>query len=113
MVKALRPQECARRARACCRPRETRPPVEASGNSQLALWGIKELILARASQQRGEIMPELSAPKVITFIVSVIVAIIAVVIHYAHVSIPHVHSGFVVLLIGYLILVAGNVLRGV
>ena len=38
---------------------------------------------------------DLSAPKVITFIISVIVAIIAVVIHYAHIAIPHVHSGFV------------------
>jgi hypothetical protein len=56
---------------------------------------------------------ELSAPKVITFIISVIAAVIAGVIHYAHISIPHVHSGFVVLLVGYLILVAGNVLRGI
>jgi len=48
---------------------------------------------------------DLSAPKVITFIISVIVAIIAVVIHYAHIAIPHVHSGFVVLLAGCLILV--------
>jgi hypothetical protein len=56
---------------------------------------------------------ELSAPKVITFIISIIIAAIAVVIHYAHIDLPHVHSGFVILLLGYLVLVAGNVLSGV
>ena len=56
---------------------------------------------------------ELSAPRIITFIASVVVAIVAVIIHYTHFSIPHVHTGFVVLLIAYLILAAGNVLRGI
>jgi hypothetical protein len=56
---------------------------------------------------------ELSAPKVITFIISIIIAAIAVVIHYAHIDLPHVHSGFVILLVGYLVLFAGNVLSGV
>jgi hypothetical protein len=64
--------------------------------------------------KRGENMPfELSAPKVITFIISIIIAAIAVVIHYAHIDLPHVHSGFVILLVSYLVLVAGNVLSGV
>jgi hypothetical protein len=58
-------------------------------------------------------MLELSAPKIITFVVSLIIAAVAVVIHYANISIPHVHSGFIVLLIAYLILAAGNLLRGV
>jgi len=58
-------------------------------------------------------MPELSAPRIITFVVSIIIALVAVIIHYAHVSIPHVHSGFVVLLVAYAILVAGNLLRNV
>jgi hypothetical protein len=58
-------------------------------------------------------MLELSAPKIITFVVSVIIAAIAVIVHYAHLSIPYVHSGFAVLLIAYLILAAGNLLRGV
>ena len=58
-------------------------------------------------------MLELSAPKIITYVVSIIVAAVAVVIHYANISIPHVHSGFIVLLIAYLILAAGNLLRGV
>ena len=58
-------------------------------------------------------MLELSAPKIITFVVSMIIAAVAVIIHYAHISIAHVHSGFIVLLIAYLILAAGNLLRGV
>jgi hypothetical protein len=58
-------------------------------------------------------MLELSAPRIITFVISIIIAAVAVVIHYANISIPHVHSGFVVLLIGYLILAAGNLLRGI
>jgi hypothetical protein len=58
-------------------------------------------------------MLELSAPRVITFVVSIIIAVVAVIIHYAHIAISHVHSGFVVLLIAYLILAAGNLLRGV
>jgi len=58
-------------------------------------------------------MPELSAPKVITFIISVIVALAAIVIHYMQIAIPHVHSGFVVLLLAYLILASGNILTGI
>ena len=56
---------------------------------------------------------ELSAPRIITFIASVVVAIVALIIHYAHLDIPHVHSGFVVLLIAYLVLAAGNLLPGI
>jgi hypothetical protein len=56
---------------------------------------------------------ELSAPKTVTFIVSVVIAVIAAVIHYAHLDIPFVHSGFTLLLVGFLVLAAGNVLRGV
>jgi hypothetical protein len=56
---------------------------------------------------------ELSAPKIVTFIVSVVIAVIAAVIHYAHLDIPFVHSGFTLLLVGFLVLAAGNVLRGV
>ena len=56
---------------------------------------------------------ELSAPKVITFAIAVIIALAAVVIHDAKVEIPHVHSGFVILLVGFLVLAAGNLLRGV
>jgi hypothetical protein len=58
-------------------------------------------------------MLDLSAPRAITFIVSIIIAVIAAIVHYAHIAIPYVHSGFVILLIAYLILAAGNLLRGV
>jgi hypothetical protein len=61
----------------------------------------------------GQMKFELSAPRIITFIISVVIAVIAALIHYAHISIPQVHSGFAVLLVGYLVLAAGNLLRGV
>ena len=39
-------------------------------------------------------MLDLSAPKVITFIASVVLALVAVVIHYAHIKVPITHTGF-------------------
>ena len=54
---------------------------------------------------------DLSAPKVITFSVAVVIALIAAIIHYAHLNVPYVHSEFT-LLVGFLVLAAGNVLRG-
>jgi hypothetical protein len=58
---------------------------------------------------------DLSAPRNITFIISIVIALIAAVLHYAHIPVPYVapHTGFTLLLVGYLVLVAGNVLRGV
>ena len=38
-------------------------------------------------------MLDLSAPKVITFIASVVLALVAVVIHYAHIKVPITHYG--------------------
>jgi hypothetical protein len=61
----------------------------------------------------GHMSLELSAPKTITFIISVVIALAAAVIHYAHIEIPYVHTGFGILLVAYLILAAGNALRGV
>jgi hypothetical protein len=55
---------------------------------------------------------DLSAPKVVTFSVAVVIALIAAIIHYAHLTVPVVHSGFTLLLVGFLVLAAGNVLRG-
>jgi len=55
---------------------------------------------------------DLSAPKVITFSIAVVVALIASIIHYAHLTVPHVHSGFTLLFVGFLVLAAGNLLRG-
>jgi hypothetical protein len=58
-------------------------------------------------------MFRLTAPKHVTFYISVAVAVIAVVLHYAQIPIPHVtQTNFVTLLLGYLLLVVGNVLEG-
>ena len=57
---------------------------------------------------------ELSAPKNVTFIVSVVLALVAVVVHFAKVDLPILPTqGFVILLLGYLVLAAGNLLRNV
>jgi hypothetical protein len=62
---------------------------------------------------KGGNMPlDLSAPKVITFGVAVVIALISAIIHYAHLSVPVVHSGFTLLFVGFLVLAAGNLLRG-
>jgi hypothetical protein len=57
---------------------------------------------------------ELSAPKNVTFIVSVVLAVVAVVVRFANIELPVFPThGFVILLLGYLVLAAGNVLRNV
>jgi hypothetical protein len=56
---------------------------------------------------------ELSAPKVITVIVSAVIALVAAVTHYAHIELPFSRTGFTLLLVGYLVLAAGNVFRNV
>ncbi len=58
-------------------------------------------------------MLDLSAPKVITFIASVVLALVAVAIHYAHIKVPITHTGFSILLVAYVVLAAGNVFRDV
>jgi hypothetical protein len=55
----------------------------------------------------------LSAPKVITFIASVVIAFAAVVIHYAHIDVPFSRTGFTILLVAYAVLAAGNVFRDI
>jgi hypothetical protein len=55
---------------------------------------------------------DLSAPKVVTFSIAVVIALIASIIHYAHLSVPYVTTGFTILFFGFLILAAGNVFRG-
>ena len=55
---------------------------------------------------------DLSAPKVVTFSIAVVIALIASIIHYAHLSVPYVTTGFTILLVGFLVLAAGNVFRG-
>ena len=56
---------------------------------------------------------ELSAPKVITFVISVVLALIAAVAHYTHIGLPLSRTGFTLLLVAYLVLAAGNVFRNV
>jgi hypothetical protein len=56
---------------------------------------------------------ELSAPKLITFIVSAVLALVAAVAHYGHIELPFSRTGFTLLLVGYLVLAAGNVFRNV
>jgi hypothetical protein len=56
---------------------------------------------------------ELSAPKVITFIVSAVLALAAALIHYAHIDNPFSRTGFSILLVGYLVLAVGNLVRNV
>jgi len=55
----------------------------------------------------------LTAPRVVTFAVSILLAILALLIAYGHVVPLHGINGFVILLIAYVVLVAGTLLRGV
>ena len=45
-------------------------------------------------------MLDLSAPKVITSIASVVLALVAVVIHYAHIKVPFFHHGLLHFVVG-------------
>ena len=56
---------------------------------------------------------ELSAPRVITFVISAVLALIATIAHYAHIGLPFSRTGFTLLLVGYLVLAAGNLFRDV
>src|SRR5262245_40336241 len=67
--------------------------------------------LGPALLRRSTIL-QLTPPKTVTFLISVLAAIAAS-IHYAHVPIPYTHSGFSILFAGYAVLLAGNLLEGV
>jgi hypothetical protein len=54
----------------------------------------------------------LTPPKVITFIVSVLLAILAIAAVYGHFAVIRGFNGFVILLIAYLVLAAGTLMRG-
>ena len=58
-------------------------------------------------------MIELTPPKQVTLLISVLVLIFAALVHWGIIPIPQLHSGFTVLLIGSLVLLAGNVIRGI
>ena len=55
----------------------------------------------------------LTAPRILTFIVSVVLALVAVLIAYGHLPQLRGIDGFITLLIAYLVLLAGNLFRGV
>lgn len=55
----------------------------------------------------------LTAPRVPTFVLSVVLAILAVFISYGHVPQLHGISSFMVLLLAYVVLLVGTLLRGV
>jgi hypothetical protein len=55
----------------------------------------------------------LTPPKVLTFVVSLVLAIIAMLAVYGHVAMLHGISGFVLLLVAWLILAAGTLIRGI
>ena len=61
----------------------------------------------------GHMPLELSAPKMITFIVSVVLAVVAVVVHFANIDLPILPTHGFAILLGYLVLAAGNLLRNV
>ena len=72
-----------------------------------------EVLSPLAGSKGGNMQFELSAPRTITFAISLVLALIAAVAHYAHIGLPICRSGFTLLLVGYLVLAAGNVLRNV
>jgi hypothetical protein len=55
----------------------------------------------------------LTAPRVPTFVVSIVLALLALFAVYGHVAQLHGISGFVVLLVAYVVLLIGTLLRGV
>jgi hypothetical protein len=55
----------------------------------------------------------LTAPRVPTFVVSIVLALLALFTVYGHVAQLHGISGFVVLLVAYVVLLIGTLLRGV
>ncbi len=70
-------------------------------------------MLSTVGAKKGEKHMQLSAPRTITFIISIIIAVVAAVLHYAQIETPFTRTGFTILLVGYLVLVGGNVFRNV
>lgn len=55
----------------------------------------------------------LTAPRVPTFAISIVLALFAVLIVYGHLTQLHGINGFVLLLVAYVVLLLGTLLRGV
>jgi hypothetical protein len=55
----------------------------------------------------------LTAPRVPTFVISIVLALLALFTIYGHVPQLHGINGFVILLLAYAVLLVGTLLRGV
>jgi hypothetical protein len=55
----------------------------------------------------------LTPPRLLTFIISVVLALLAVVAVYGHFAQLHGINGFVILLVAWVVLMAGVLIRGV
>jgi hypothetical protein len=55
----------------------------------------------------------LTPPRVLTFIISLVLAVLAVVAVYGHLAALHGINGFVILLVAWLVLAAGALIRGI
>jgi hypothetical protein len=55
----------------------------------------------------------LTPPRVLTFVISVVLAVLAALAVYGHLAALHGINGFAVLLVAYLILAAGALIRGI
>jgi hypothetical protein len=55
----------------------------------------------------------LTAPRVPTFVISIVLALLALFAIYGHIQQLHGIDGFVILLLAYIVLLAGTLLRGV
>jgi hypothetical protein len=55
----------------------------------------------------------LTPPKLLTFIVSLVLAIVAVLAVYGHFAPLHGVNGFIILMIAWLVLAAGALVRGI
>jgi hypothetical protein len=55
----------------------------------------------------------LTAPRVPTFVISIVLALLALFAVYGHVPQLHGIDGFVILLLAYVVLLVGTLLRGV
>jgi len=55
----------------------------------------------------------LTPPKLVTFVISLVLAVVAVLAVYGHFAPLHGINGFVILMVAWLVLAAGTLIRGV
>jgi hypothetical protein len=54
----------------------------------------------------------LTPPKLVTFVISLVLAVVAVLAVYGHFAPLHGINGFVILMVAWLVLAAGTLIRG-